>query len=371
MKIIHTVSIVCVMAACAAPAAAQAPGEVRLPAFPRLLDLPLFELQRPPQPPQPPRGPRGPRGNQPRGPETNENFSRSVRLGGNGTLDLQNLSGSVVISGGGGNEAVIQAVKRAFGGASDDERRARLQDVQIEVLEQSNRVEVRSRYQDNNRRGPGSAVSIDYTITVPQNASLYVRNTTGDVRVTNVRGDLRVETLSGDISASGARRIGLLKTVSGSVAVTDAQVEDDVTLQTLSGDLTLTNVRARAVDVSAVSGDLQLNDVQSDRVIARSSNGDITFSGTLQRTGRYEFTTQSGDIRLALGGNGGFDVDASTFNGELQSAFPLTLGGADVNTASNGRRPRGIGQAVRGRFGDGGAAVSLRSFNGDLTITRR
>ena len=291
----------------------------------RRFELELQQLPQPPQPPRPPRQPqirRGdpqPRRDEPRGPQETERVSRTVRLSANGTLDFTNLAGDLVVTGGGGNEVTVEAIKRTSG------PRSRLADVQIDVTEQGDRVEVRTRYLDNNR---GANVSVDYTITVPQNAALFARSVAGDIRIANVRGELRVETLSGDIQAAGARRIGLLKTISGDITLPDAQTEGTISATTLSGN--------------------------------------ITYNGAVPRTGRYELTTNSGDIALSIS-TSGFIVEASTFNGDIRSDFAMTLGG----NAAGGQRRNGPGQTIRGTFGDGGAVLMLRSFNGDISITRR
>ena len=79
----------------------------------------------------------------PQGPEVTENFSRTARLERNGTFDLQNIAGRIVVTGGGGNDVRIDAVKRVRGRDDDDARRL-LQEIQIDVREQSNRIEVRT-----------------------------------------------------------------------------------------------------------------------------------------------------------------------------------------------------------------------------------
>ena len=54
---------------------------------------------------------RGGRGRGNRGPEYTENFSRTARLGRNGSFDLQNVAGDISVTGGGGVSATGGAVE--------------------------------------------------------------------------------------------------------------------------------------------------------------------------------------------------------------------------------------------------------------------
>ena len=77
-----------------------------------------------------------------RGPEQTETFTRTVRIGRNGTFDLSNVSGDIVVTGGGGEDIRIDATKRVRGNEAD--AKALLQAMQIQVSERSGLVEVRT-----------------------------------------------------------------------------------------------------------------------------------------------------------------------------------------------------------------------------------
>jgi len=141
-----------------------------------------------------------------------------------------------------------------------------------------------------------------------------------------------------------------------------------VTASTVSGTLLARSVKARSVDLQSISGDVRLTDVQSDRTYVKSISGSIDFSGQLARNGRYEFQSHSGDVRVSPLGSQGFSLEASTFSGDLRSDFPLTMQGNSPNRA-NWRGPNR--PPLRGTFGDGGAVISLQSFSGSITIVKR
>src|SRR4029079_18743230 len=119
--------------------------------------------------------------------------------------------------------------------------------------------------------------------------------------------------------------VGTAKTISGSVEVTDAQVDGTLESSSVSGDVTLRRVSARRVDAGSVSGAIRLEDVQSERVSAHTTSSGIWMSGPLAKNGRYELKGFSGDVRVVLSGNTGFELDASSFSGEIRAGdFPLT-----------------------------------------------
>jgi hypothetical protein len=294
-----------------------------------------------------------------RGPEQTEAFSRTVRIGRNGTFDLSNVTGDVIVTGGGGDDVRIDATKRVRTNEAD--AKALLQAIQIQITERSGLVEVRTELPRRRNWSGG----VDYTIALPNSANVTLRTVSGDLRISNVRGELRAETVSGDVIASQLGRVRTLKAVSGDIQVSDAE-GGELTAGTVSGDVVARNLRLKAIDLESVSGDLRFMDVEAERVNLRTINGDIEYNGRLARSGRYDMQSHSGDIRLTPIGNPGFDIDANTFSGDIRSDFQLRSG-AQLTSAGDRR----VGnRSLRGAVGDASAILTLRSFNGDITITR-
>jgi len=296
-----------------------------------------------------------------RGPELTEQVSKTLRLGRNGTLDLQNISGDIVVTGGAGNDVRVDATKRVRH-PNETEARALLQAIEVRIDERNGSVEVRTIYPRRNWSG-----GVDYTVSVPRDANVILRSVSGDIRVSNLNGDLRAETASGDIMATVVRRLRQAKTISGDLEITDSDGED-VAGSTISGTIVARGLKARSVDLQSVSGDLRMTDVESDRTFVRSISGTVDFSGRLAKTGRYDFQSHSGDVRVAPVGAPGFSLEASTFSGNVRSDYPLTLQGNPPNSSSYRAR---TGSAIRATVGDGGALLTLQSFSGNITIVKR
>ncbi len=295
------------------------------------------------------------------GPGLTEQFTRTVRIGRDGTFELTNASGNVVVTGGGGDEVRIDAVKHVWN-PNETEAKALLQELQVQITERTGQVDVRTVLPD---RRKFISAAVDYTIAVPSGAAVAVRSVSGDVRITNVRGELRAETVSGNVITSSVGRLRTVKSVSGDIQIEDAEGADS-TVSTVNGAINARNLKTRAIDATSVSGDVRFTDVESDRVSMRSLNGDIEYAGRLARNGRYEMQAHSGDIRVTPSNNNGFDVEAGTLTGDVRSDFALTLGSRSGGSGG-GRGAR----LIRGSFGDGGASLLLRSFNGDITIVKR
>jgi DUF4097 and DUF4098 domain-containing protein YvlB len=291
--------------------------------------------------------------------QATESFSDTRRLGRNGTFDLENVAGDIVITGGDGSDVRIGAVKRVRGGSNAD-RRALLQALQIQVTERGGNIEVRTAYP----RRRNAAASVDYTITVPDSANVTLRTTSGTVRVSNLRGELRAESVSGDITASSVERVRGVRTVSGTLSIFGAE-GDDVEGSTVSGDVIARDVKMRNVAFTSVSGAMRLTGVESERATLKSMSGDIEYAGPLARSGRYELQSHSGSLRVVPQGDGGFDIDANSFSGNVRSDYQLRV-------ANGGNFRNGLARGLRGTVGQAGAAaLVLRSFSGDISVIRK
>jgi DUF4097 and DUF4098 domain-containing protein YvlB len=297
-----------------------------------------------------------------RGPEQTERFSRKVKIGRDGRVSVDNIAGDISVTGGSGDEVSIEAVKRTR------RDRRELETVRIVVEDRAGRVEVRTEH-DRFGRNSSDGVAVDYTLTVPNGATVDVKSISGSVKVSNVQGAVRAESVSGNVTTERTPRLELAKSVSGDVTLTDAGTDTDLTATSVSGSVRANGLKVRSFDGGSVSGDVVLNNVTCDRLAVKSVSGDLEFSGPLARNGRYDLNTHSGTARLTLSGSTGFELTANTFSGTIRSELPLTIGGG--RDADAGRR-RGPGnRSIRATFGDGSAALMIRTFSGDIVISKR
>jgi DUF4097 and DUF4098 domain-containing protein YvlB len=297
--------------------------------------------------------------------EQTDRQTKTVKIGTDGELSLSNISGDIVVTRGNGGDATIEIVKVARARTADEAREL-LGLVNVTVTERAGRAEVRTVYPQgddmrrNNRRNVN--VSVNYTVSAPAGTRLTVNSISGSIRVADIKGDVSANSISGTVRVANGGRIAAAKSVSGDVEILDTQTDGAIEVQSISGGVTLRKVSARRIDVGSVSGGVTVQDTQCDRVEAHSVSGSVEFGGPLAKGGRYELNSHSGDVRVVLSGATGFELEANTFSGTIHSDLPLKIQGNDDRT----RR-----KSIQGVFGDGSAVLSVTTFSGNVTITRR
>jgi hypothetical protein len=353
----QTVIAVTIVLAAAASAAAQAPDHSV-----QVVSRTAIQQQRP-QPRvliQPGRDRRDDRE------EQSETFKKTVRLGGNGELDVSNITGDITIVRGGGNEATIEVTKKARAQTVEAAREL-LPLVKVEINERANRAEIRTLYPTQegmfrNRRNIN--VSVHYVITTPAGTSVTAHSVTGNLRATEITGELSLATTSGNVQVVRGRNVESVKSTSGSVEVTDTDSETPIEAGTISGNVTIRQVKAPRMELGTVSGNVNMQDVQCGRLEAQSLSGDVEFAGTLVKGGRYEFNSHSGNVRIAVAPGTGFEVEANSWSGKVESDLQ---GLARHDDPRRGRQEK----ALRGVVGDGSAVLDITTFSGNVWIGRR
>jgi hypothetical protein len=176
--------------------------------------------------------------------------------------------------------------------------------------------------------------------TVPSSCHLLVRTRDGNLKVEGVNGRVDLETDDG-----GVRGVAL------------------------GGD-----VRVRTGD-----GSIKLESLEG-RLVADTSDGSIVLGGQF-----HGLTANTGDgsisIRLEPGSRPDTDWDISTSDGGISVQLPdpfsaeldastgegVVRGGQALGLAKGEKRPAG---ALRGRLGEGGRLVRIRSGDGSITLSR-
>jgi DUF4097 and DUF4098 domain-containing protein YvlB len=210
-------------------------------------------------------------------------------------------------------------------------------------------LDVESRY--------GHGGDTRYEVTVPVGTRVLTRSVSGDQSVRGVRGPLEVHTVNGDVQVSDVLAFDF-ETVNGDLRASG--LTGEVTGSTVSGDIELSDVTGD-IRVESTSGDVALTNVRARVVRAETVSGGIEFSGPLDAAGRYDFTSHSGDVTLAVPADVGAQLGLQTFSGEIRSDFPLVLQPSDDR-----RRQRRFDVTL----GRGGARVSAHTFSGNIDIER-
>lgn len=259
-----------------------------------------------------------------------------------GLLDAEQISGDIVVRGWDRQEIRVR-------GWTEKGR------VVTELSSSSARIRVEG---ERDRRGSRSTGDSRFELTVPVGTRVRARSVSGDVEVGGTRSEVEISSVSGDLGVLDAVGITSASTVSGDVRA--ERISGDLSVRSVSGDVMVRELEGDA-RASSVSGELTLMGLRSRTVIAKSTSGDIEYSGEIRPDGRYDFTTHSGDVTLYLPASVGAELSMRTFSGELESAFPVTLGG---------RGRTGSNRSMDFTLGGGGARISIATFSGDLQLRK-
>jgi DUF4097 and DUF4098 domain-containing protein YvlB len=199
----------------------------------------------------------------------------------------------------------------------------------------------------------------DLEISVPMGTRVVLEGFTSRFAVRGVKGDVSAETLSGSIVVGDASGKVSAESVSGSIEIDG--LTGDVRAESVSGRVTLRNVDGD-IAAESVSGPLNIVSATSARVKAETVGGSLSYDGTIEPLGNYSFTTHSGRLTLSVPANAGATVQLETYNGTVDSDFPVTL-------ESGANRRRGESR-FDFRIGDGKSRIVLETFSGNIEIKR-
>jgi hypothetical protein len=290
--------------------------------------------------------------------------TRTASIGPNGTLELDNFSGDITVVATSGKDVSIEFVRQSHGRTEADAR-AGLERVRPEIEVVGTRATVRATYME---RPTAYSVSTDFIVKAPAGTRIVVNSLRADVRVTGIKGELKVTTASGDIILTDVGGIQEAKTANGDVTINGATTEEALDAGTLNGDIILTDVKARRITANTVNGTVDARNVVCASASLSTIAGDVIYTGSLAKGGRYEFTSNSGDVRFSPTGSTGYALQATSFTGDITSSVTLT-GPQTGRSLTNQRGPRS--RAATAKVGDGSATVTLQTFSGDIAIGKK
>jgi hypothetical protein len=303
-----------------------------------------------------------------------ETDRKTLTVGNAEELELSNIAGDIVVVAGSGRDATIEYTRHGYGD-TPDEAKAQLASVEVSLTVTEGRGEVSTRFAS--RRGERRQrlrSAVDFRVTAPPQTRIRVKSISGDIQVSKMKGDLALETVSGDVKVDAGGRLSVAKTVSGDVTLSGITAEEPLVVSSMSGSVTLQSLKARYVDVNSVSGNIVVKDASCERAELQTLSGDVEYAGQILKNGRYEMKAHSGDIRIAVRGDTGFDLEANSFSGKIRSDLPIKNEvdeDQDENVYAGGVRVHMPKRAAfRGTYKDGSATIELTTFSGNIVITK-
>jgi hypothetical protein len=250
-------------------------------------------------------------------------------------LEVSNFSGSIAITTWTENKVRVQA------GSTGDPFEVEVGSVTVDVTSRAGR-----------HGGPGDA---ELTLTVPAWMDLELSGNEVDIATKGTRGTVEANTVQGRISIDGGEGSIEATTVEGDVEVLN--VKGRVQISTTEGQVTVRNASGQSLEVESVDGDIELSAITALNVSANTVDGAVSWSGTLAPTGTYKFSSHDGDVLLAIAGEPDATISIDTYDGSLESDWPLTIRERRSNRMTF-------------TLGNGRARVELSSFDGDISLKR-
>jgi len=206
------------------------------------------------------------------------------------------------------------------------------------------------------RDGSGGMSNVDLELTVPRSTSLQINGTFLESDIRGVEGEVSVQSVQGDIYLSGGSGRVSLHSVQGDVESHGSSGR--IELNSSNGDIVIANADGE-ITAETLNGEIEMDGIRSSSVDVTTVNGDVDYRGTIDAAGRYTFNTHNGDITLIIPSDVSATVAVSTFSGEFDTAFPITL----TETSSDGKR-------LEFTLGGGGARITISSFGGTIQLER-
>jgi len=185
----------------------------------------------------------------------------------------------------------------------------------------------------------GQDIAADYTLDVPADSSLEIRNRQGLVKIDKLTGDVWVESVGGNVVVADTAGHLAVRTIGGNIEVVRS---------------------AGRVEVSSVTGDLHFSFPTSSRLHANTTSGKIVFEGDFAPGGEYVFSEYSGSMEIICPADSLFKDNVRTVRGKLFK---------DPEFAVMAKKSQAYSQGNNSLLGPHGAAsVELTSFSGNITI---
>ena len=261
-----------------------------------------------------------------------------------GVVDLSLISGEIRVVG--WSRAEVRVSARSEGG-------------RLRFEASPSRVSLDLEHQGGRHRGDLDAT---YELSVPVGTRVLMRSTSGDLAARGVKGEVEARSVRGSVEIDDAGRV-TLESVSGDVQA--SRVNGEARAHSVSGEVAVRDVTGD-VDAESVSGDITLRATKARVARVETVSGDVTYDGSVDPAGRYDFHSHSGTLRLVLPASTNATLSLQTFSGDIDSAFPLTV----RPTGDAGREGRRSGRRMEFTLGSGGPRITAETFSGEIVIER-
>jgi len=253
-------------------------------------------------------------------------------------LIVANDAGEVTVTGADVDTIQVDVVKTAY-----DSTKARADEevktVEYTVEQDGNNITIK--YEIPKSVNFSNKVNtVDFVITVPNETSVDVDTSFGDVSVANTKGNVKISDDFGDVSLENIEGGLTVRTNSGEVNATSITAESeaidlhsdfgvvilkkagggDITLDSNSGNVTLSEVRAKGdLTASTDFGNVEFDNGSSASLSINTKSGKIELT-SVTVNGQLAVIDEFGDLTLEKVNAKSFDIDMSSGSIEIDGA---------------------------------------------------
>jgi hypothetical protein len=287
-----------------------------------------------------------------------EKFEKTVSLAKDGKVTLENITGSIDIKSWNKGEVKIDALKISRA-STLDKAKENVGLVKIEVEKEGNTLRIKTEYPDRGKiwRRRSLNVSVKYSLMIPAKASVKIDSVTGNVDLEKIGGAVKVNLVTGGIVVKKADKGVDCETVTGKINLQD--ITGDVFMEAVTGRITVSHIKG-SIEASVVTGRIELKEVSEASVVdANTVTGTVIYDGKINHDGRYTLNTHTGRIEMTLPADSGFDLEANTFSGRIESDFDIKISGKISK------------KRISGVVNKGGPLVKLSTFSGNVYLKKK
>ncbi len=182
-----------------------------------------------------------------------------------------------------------------------------------------------------------ASFGVSLAVTLPMQTSLDLVTSDGSVRIANIQGQIVATTSDGSVRVE--------------------HVQGSVRLKTSDGSIHLAEMRGDSLEARTSDGSIRGEGLATAHLVCHTSDGSIHIECAPDAPNAPEIalTTSDGGITLAVPPDLSAVIDASTSDGSIRTAMPISVEGR-------------IGKSLHGTVGAGEGKITLRTSDGSIAI---
>lgn len=171
-----------------------------------------------------------------------------------------------------------------------------------------------------------------------------------------LEGDASLETSSGNVAVEKMTAENLrVQTFSGDHRLTDVAVADSLSMESSSGKMICDRVSAEQIKHQTFSGNITGSDISTKKLKTDTSSGNV--QATILNSADLDCQSFSGKVVLNMPADYEFNLDISTFSGNSDIGYPLTLSKKEKKEKS-----------FSGVVGAGTYTVNVETSSGNISL---